>query len=126
MPFKDRLKLLRKEKGITQERLAEDLEVPSSTIRRYESSDDGTPKRDRLQLIANYFNCSIDYLLERTNERNPEDTKEYDYVLPESEYERVIREAELHYGVNLREDPVVNATMRELILGVAKSQQQKK
>lgn len=119
--FKDRLKLLRNERGITQEDLAQALELPSSTIRRYESSDEGMPKQERLQLIASYFNCSVDYLLERTDEKSAENKKESNLSLPESVYEHVIKEAEAKYGVNLRDDPVVNATLRELILGIAKS-----
>ncbi|MOA35525.1 hypothetical protein D3C78_1569810 [compost metagenome] len=55
-----------------------------------------------------------------------ENKEESEYTLPESEYERVIKEAEAHYGVNLRDDPVVNATLRELILGIAKSLTDKK
>lgn len=118
--FKDRLKSLRSERGITQEDLAQALGLPSSTIRRYESSEEGMPKNERLQMLANFFNCSVDYLLERTNEKQSENEKESDYSLPESTYEHVIREAEAKYGVNLRDDPVVNATLRELILNLAK------
>lgn len=121
LAFKDRLKSLRSERGITQEDLAKVLGLPSSTIRRYESSEEGMPKQERLQIIANYFNCSVDYLLERTDERYTENQKESGFSLPESVYEHVIKEAEEKYGVNLRDDPVVNATLRELILGIAKS-----
>lgn len=121
MAFKDRLKSLRNERGITQEDLANALDLPASTIRRYESSDEGMPKSERINLIANYFDCTVDYLLERTNERKPDNKKENDFSLPESVYEHVIKEAEAKYGVNLRNDPVVNATLRELILGIAKS-----
>lgn len=64
MAFKDRLKQLRHDRGITQDMLADAIDVPPSTIRRYESSL-GMPKHERLQAIANYFGCTIDYLLER-------------------------------------------------------------
>jgi DNA-binding XRE family transcriptional regulator len=37
MAFKDRLKQLRHERGITQDMLADAIDVPPSTIRRYES-----------------------------------------------------------------------------------------
>lgn len=68
MAFKDRLKKLRGYKGITQEELAKALDVPESTIRRYESEVEGYPKIERLKVIADYFGCSIDYLVERTND----------------------------------------------------------
>lgn len=72
MAFKDRLKSLRNERGLTQEDLAKKLDVPASTIRRYETSEGGYPKQERLQSIADYFNCSIDFLLERSEERYDE------------------------------------------------------
>lgn len=118
LAFRDRLKALRNEKGITQEDLAQALGMPASTIRRYETHDGGMPKHERIQMIANYFNCTVDYLLERSNERFPSYKKKGD--LPESVYEQVIKEAEIHYGVSLRDDPVVNSAVRELILSLAK------
>ncbi|WP_253944771.1 helix-turn-helix domain-containing protein [Paenibacillus sp. NEAU-GSW1] len=69
MAFKDRLKSLRNERGLTQEDLAKKLDLPASTIRRYETTEGGFPKQERLQLIADFFNCSVDYLLERNEDR---------------------------------------------------------
>ncbi|MDA5111090.1 helix-turn-helix domain-containing protein [Brevibacillus thermoruber] len=71
MGFKDRLKELRTRKGITQEVLALDLGIPESTVRRYESSDENTPRRERLEKIADYFGVSVDYLLGRTDDPSP-------------------------------------------------------
>lgn len=76
MGFKDRLKELRSKKGITQEVLASALEIPESTIRRYESSDDNTPRRERLEKIADYFGVSVDYLLGRTDDPAPLEKKD--------------------------------------------------
>lgn len=67
--FAERLKLLRKEKQITIEQLANDLGSAKSTISRYENGRE--PKADILQLIANYFNVSVDYLLGKTEIREP-------------------------------------------------------
>lgn len=69
MKFRDRLKQLRNERGITQEHLSHALDIPASTIRRLESDEDSLPRKDRLEAIANYFNCSVDYLIGRTNNR---------------------------------------------------------
>lgn len=64
-----RLKELRLKKGISQLKLAMDLSMNQNTISRYES---GTREADYATLIklADYFNVSIDYLLERTNNPN--------------------------------------------------------
>ncbi|MBH0328796.1 hypothetical protein ABH14_03130 [Brevibacillus brevis] len=67
MGFKERLKELRKSKKMTQETLATAIGIPESTIRRYESVDDGLPRRERLESIADFFGVSVDYLLGRTD-----------------------------------------------------------
>ena len=62
-----RLKELRKQKGITQIKLAMDLNLSQNSISRYEQ---GVREADYKTLImfADYFNVSIDYLLERTDD----------------------------------------------------------
>ena len=61
-----RLKELRKQKGLTQLKLAIDLSMNQNNISRYEN---GKLEADYATLIkiADYFQVSIDYLLERTN-----------------------------------------------------------
>ncbi len=61
-----RLKELRKKRGISQLKLAMDLGTTQNTISRYEN---GVRNADYAMLIkiADYFNVSIDYLLERTD-----------------------------------------------------------
>ncbi|MBQ4137106.1 MAG: helix-turn-helix transcriptional regulator [Clostridia bacterium] len=62
-----RLEYLRKKRNITQLKLALDLHVNQNTISRYET---GAREADYATLIriADYFNVSIDYLLERTDD----------------------------------------------------------
>ena len=64
-----RLKELRKQRGISQLKLAMDLSMNQNSISRYET---GAYEADYETLIklADYFHVSIDYLLERTD--NPE------------------------------------------------------
>ena len=63
------LKKIRKEKGISQLKLAMDLNMSQNTISRYETGD-REPGINELIKIADYFNISIDYLLERTQNPN--------------------------------------------------------
>ena len=67
-----RLKQLRVERNISQVRLAMELSVSQHTISRYET---GEREADYTMLIrtADYFDVSLDYLLERTD--NPEINK---------------------------------------------------
>ena len=61
-----RLKILRKKRHISQLKLAMDLNMNQNSISRYET---GEREADYTTLIrfADYFNVSIDYLLERTD-----------------------------------------------------------
>ena len=61
-----RLKELRKKKGISQQRLATDLNTTQNTISRYETGE-REPGIDDLTKIADYFKVSVDYLLGRTD-----------------------------------------------------------
>ena len=64
-----RLKEIRKAKRISQLKLALDLHTSQNTISRYETGE-REPGIKELIDIADYFNVSIDYLLERTDNPN--------------------------------------------------------
>lgn len=61
-----RLKEIRKSKGISQLKLALALNTNQNTVSRYETGE-REPDLNTLIQIADYFNVSIDYLLERTD-----------------------------------------------------------
>ena len=58
----DRIKQLRKKKGVSQSQLAEAIGVKNNTVSTWER---GTrkPDFDALQLLSNYFEVSFEYLL---------------------------------------------------------------
>ena len=58
----DNLRKLREQKNITQIKLSTDLEVSQELISRYELGT-SFPQPQMLIKLANYFNCSVDYLL---------------------------------------------------------------
>lgn len=62
-----RLKQLRRQRNISQLKLALDLNLNQNTISRYET---GVREADYAMLIrfADYFNTSVDYLLGRTDD----------------------------------------------------------
>ncbi|MBS5983903.1 MAG: helix-turn-helix transcriptional regulator [Clostridium butyricum] len=79
----ERIKLLRKEHGITQDQLAEYINVSRSSVNGYEN-DGVEPSLNVLVKIADRFNVSLDYLLERTEEKyniNILDTDTKDFLL---------------------------------------------
>jgi transcriptional regulator with XRE-family HTH domain len=71
----EKIKELAMKRGISLQKVAEDL---GYSINYLYTLKEKTPKSDRLQEIADYFNVSTDYLLGRTD--NPHiatDSKEY-------------------------------------------------
>ncbi len=63
-----RLKELRSLKGVNQNDVAAYLNVDRSTYGKYETGD-SAPDYDKLVMLANYYDVSVDYLLGRTNNR---------------------------------------------------------
>ena len=61
-----RLKELRRQRKITQLKLAMDLGMNQNSISRYESGEREADYRTLIR-FADYFDVSIDYLLERTD-----------------------------------------------------------
>ena len=62
MEFNEKLQELRKNKGLTQEELANDLYVSRTAISKWESGR-GYPNIDSLKAISKYFSVSLDDLL---------------------------------------------------------------
>lgn len=67
MNFSERFKALRERKGLSQEALAEKLNIPRSTVTNYENNEDRIPRQQRLNEIADFFGVSVDYLIGRAD-----------------------------------------------------------
>ena len=66
--FADRLKFLRKEQKLTQQNLADILNIKRATIAKWESKN-AIPDTETLDKISVYFDTSIDYLIGKSNVR---------------------------------------------------------
>ena len=62
MKFHQILKRLRKDKKITQEELAKELEIAPSTVSMYERGE-REPNIESIIAIANYFEVTVDFLV---------------------------------------------------------------
>jgi len=62
MIFSEKLQLIRKSKGLTQEELAEKLEVSRQAVAKWESGQ-VYPDINNLIQISNLFNVTVDYLV---------------------------------------------------------------
>jgi transcriptional regulator with XRE-family HTH domain len=70
--FSQRIRELRKEKGLNQDDLAKASGVSLPTISRYEKGNRDEPKLTIIRKISKYFNVSIDYLAGDSDERDSE------------------------------------------------------
>jgi len=82
--FSTILKVLRKLRGITQQKMAKELNTSRSCISNYESGN-RQPDSETIKLIADFFDVSVDYLLGRspvkTTIKNNKDFQEIQDVM---------------------------------------------
>lgn len=68
--FTERLKILRLERGLSQQELSTKLNIPRTTISSWELGR-RSPDIKMLEILADFFKVSIDYLVGKTDTRNP-------------------------------------------------------
>lgn len=94
MTIGEKIKLLRNEKGITQEALAESLNVSRSAIAKWETNS-GVPEVSNLKIISKLFDISVDELIDDTKEIKKTETKDYK-IFDCSEYAGKYHDIELN------------------------------
>ena len=68
MTFAEKLQKLRKQNGLSQEQLAEKLNVSRQAVSKWEM---GTiPDMENMVKLGRYFDCSLDYLMNEEMENN--------------------------------------------------------
>lgn len=73
--FTKRLKELRKEANLTQKQVAEHFNISQSAYAQWETGK-LNPKKETIQMFADFFNVSTDYLLGKTDIKNSSDIDE--------------------------------------------------
>ncbi|MBR0391710.1 MAG: helix-turn-helix transcriptional regulator [Oscillospiraceae bacterium] len=66
MALSEKLYELRKKSGLSQEQLAEQLDVSRQAVSKWESGK-AVPESDTLISISEYFNVTLDYLMKEDN-----------------------------------------------------------
>ena len=87
MSLVDKIKSFCKEKKITVAELERKTGISNGQIRKWDNS---TPGVNKLQLIADYFDVSVDYLLGRTEKKRYYDLTEKDEQDIQKELEKMI------------------------------------
>ena len=117
----NRIKQLRKEHGLTQQELADKLNLAKSSISSYESGV-RIPSYEVLINMATYFNCSIDFLMgltsiESSKKANADEEKENIVETINQDKRESIKQSEILIRSKQTKDNMVN-----LILGVFQNQ----
>ena len=73
MTMGEKLQLLRKSRGLSQEQLAAELDVSRQAISKWECGD-STPDLDKLRAICTYFGVTADHLIWENEEDAPKAT----------------------------------------------------
>ncbi|MDY6231926.1 helix-turn-helix transcriptional regulator [Peptostreptococcus porci] len=75
MSFAEKLKNLRKQHGLSQKALAEQIGKTARVISYYENEENGQmlPKMEFVQLLADFFDVSINYFTENSQVKTKED-----------------------------------------------------
>ena len=64
------IKLIRVINDYTQLKVQMDTGISQSTLSKYENGE-ALPTVENLMILAAYYNTSLDYLMDRTDERKP-------------------------------------------------------
>lgn len=107
MDYIDRIKQLKNEKKITNEKLAELTGIPLSTVSKILAGISDSPKLSNMVLIARALGCTLDYIVSGT----PQNSNNY-----------TLSEEEINFIENYRQ---MDAHGRELVLMVVKKEQER-
>ena len=97
----EKIKELAQNRGISLQKVAEDL---GYSINYLYTLKEKTPKSDRLQEIADYFNVSTDYLLGRTDNPTIADKEQFFFEGKEVDVEKLASTAMRFNGKPLTEE----------------------
>ena len=72
MNIADRIQMLRKQRGLSQEQLADEIGVSRQLVSKWEN-EQAVPDVERISILSEYFNTSTDYILKGIEPVKPEE-----------------------------------------------------
>ena len=112
--FSDRLKLLRAQQDLTQQALANRLEISKSSVNMYERGE-REPGFQTLEAIADLFNVDMDYLLGKSDIPNRSAAENDAHLIPFAPTQRIPILGRIRAGLPLyAEEHVEGYTYTEL------------
>ena len=102
----EKIKELSKKQGVSLQKVAEDL---GFSVNYLYTLKEKTPKSDRLQEIADYFNVSTDYLLGRTDNPTIASNKNNDLITSQEQQALVMFRKETANMTDMEKERFNNA-----------------
>lgn len=117
--FGEYLKIVRKSKKMTIRQLELYSKVSNAYISQLERGKRGIPSPDIIRKLSAPLGLDYNEMMIKAGYVE-ENKKESKYALPEEVILKVLREAEEEFKVSLRDDPLVESAVRDLLHNLAK------
>ena len=99
MNIAEKIVLLRKKKGISQEELANKLNTSRQAVSKWENNQ-STPDLEKLVAVSKYFNVTTDYLLTDSIETSINNNSQCESNIEFQELKSEVTEDEYQYAIN--------------------------
>ena len=99
MNIAEKIVLLRKKKGISQEELANKLNTSRQAVSKWENNQ-STPDLEELVALSKYFNVTTDYLLTDSIETSINNNSQCESNIEFQELKSEVTEDEYQYAIN--------------------------
>jgi transcriptional regulator with XRE-family HTH domain len=119
MNYGERLKRLREDRKLSQQQLADRLNINRSTYARYELGQT-QPDYETLQRLADFYEVSVDYLFGRENNNNLPELTAKDKKDIAKQLERILEAMDSDTGLAFDGEPMDEET-KELVKTAIKS-----
>ena len=113
--FASRLKELRKDHKETQDSIAKLLHVGRSTVGEYERGNI-RPPMDKMKILADHFEVSVDYLMGNTNFQTLEERSESAPTDAASVMKQLLEDLQKNHYIMMFEGHPVDKTLREFLI----------
>ena len=113
--FSVRLKAMRKDRKETQEDIARLLKVQRTTVGEYERGKI-VPPIDKIKILADHFEVSVDYLMGNTNFRTHEERQERDALDISKNLKAILDDLENQQAVLTFDGEVLDQDSRDILI----------
>lgn len=118
--FGDRLRSLREAKGLTQQKVADDLNIKRENLSNYERSK-REPDYEMLKKLADYYGVSRSYILGETDQKHYWDLTEKDERDVEKDLENILKNLDSDSALAFSGEPLDDETRELLAISLERS-----